>query len=51
MEIPDSQYIDLYDALGGLRLNKSSLFMDKAHCNDDGYRVIAEEVFTAVSRV
>jgi hypothetical protein len=41
MKLPDSQFIDLYKGLGGEGLTKGFLFMDKAHCNDDGYHVIA----------
>ena len=46
--LPSSQVINLFEPLGGSRLDKSDMFADGCHPNDAGYHLIAQIVYNAL---
>ena len=46
VKLPDSQLVNLHRALGGESLTKPFWFIDKSHCTDEGYKAVAQAIFT-----
>lgn len=46
--IPKERVINLFEALGGIALDKEHMFVDGCHPNDEGYAVIADTVMSSL---
>jgi len=50
MGIPPQNVVNMFELMGGKELSHPEYFPDFIHCNDEGYHVMAEEIFLVIAQ-